>query len=381
MIASHPSLARASALLPSKADKISSSSVLKQGLLSAPLPTVMQERLDREAAYEKTKEEGAKWAGVMKRVKEAEHLSFPLQASNRGGVKTAGEMLASFKPENKMESAVHALLNQANLTDASMSQKEDVALAALELSVEEIATRRAALRQQRELMFRAETRAKRVAKIKSKTFRKLARKRQERGGDKVDLNLSDADAANEEREKLERARATERATLRHGARNSRWARENAGDGGDLDDRRRAKEEMLDIKERLQRKIMGHDDGDSSSEGEQEEDDENEEAIRSRAFDQLASLRDMEPDEKPEKGLMHMAFMKRAEEKETQKVVQVENALRRDIDLFGEAASPEEEDEQEEGGAPQLMHVAGNEGRMVFSGPTPVSQLDLSGILV
>jgi len=38
--------------------------------LAAPLPTRAQERLDRQAAYETTKEEVGKWAPTMKRIRE-----------------------------------------------------------------------------------------------------------------------------------------------------------------------------------------------------------------------------------------------------------------------------------------------------------------------
>ena len=80
--------------------KALTSSSSKNQPLSAPLPTRTQERLDREAAYEQTKQEGDKWSSTMRRIQEvlylcsmiltqrannfffvaqAEHLSFPLQ--------------------------------------------------------------------------------------------------------------------------------------------------------------------------------------------------------------------------------------------------------------------------------------------------------------
>jgi U3 small nucleolar RNA-associated protein 14 len=46
------------------------SSSSKTKTLSAPLPQRAQERLDREAAYEQTKEEVDKWSATMKRIKE-----------------------------------------------------------------------------------------------------------------------------------------------------------------------------------------------------------------------------------------------------------------------------------------------------------------------
>jgi U3 small nucleolar RNA-associated protein 14 len=51
-----------------KSTKVLSAS--KAGTLAAPLPTRAQERLDRAAAYEQTKEEIDKWSATMKRIKE-----------------------------------------------------------------------------------------------------------------------------------------------------------------------------------------------------------------------------------------------------------------------------------------------------------------------
>ncbi|WWC61424.1 uncharacterized protein I303_104008 [Kwoniella dejecticola CBS 10117] len=385
LISSHPSLSGASALLPGKSDKKSSTSILKQGLVPAPLPTVVQDRLDREAAYEKTREEGQKWAGVMKRVKEAEHLSFPLQPEQRGGVKSTNEVLAGFKPSNQLESAVTALLNKANLTEDTLVKREDLALEAQEMTLEEIKERRDGLRYQRELMFRAEAKAKRVAKIKSKTFRKLARKRAAKenpGMDLEDLERLDPEAAAEEREKMERDRARERATLRHGAKSGRWARDVGGDGDELEDRRRAKEEMLNMKERLTRKIMGKDENSDSEDESEEESEEEEEGIKSKAFDQLAALdaknaTEQEAKGKAGKGLMQMAFMKKAEERNMKKVAETEAELRRDIQMFGgdyDGASDGDE-EDDEGEEASMLRVGGNEGRMVFSGRGAIATQD------
>ena len=57
-----------------KAVKPASSSV-RNGLLSAPLPTRMQEKIERDAAYEKTKEEVDKWNSTMRRIKEVHAVS------------------------------------------------------------------------------------------------------------------------------------------------------------------------------------------------------------------------------------------------------------------------------------------------------------------
>ncbi|BEI85270.1 hypothetical protein CcaverHIS002_0506710 [Cutaneotrichosporon cavernicola] len=365
LISSNPALSGASALLPSKSDK-KSSSVLKSGVLPAPLPTVVQDRIDREAAYEKTREEGQKWSGLMKRVKEAEHLSFPLQAKARGGTKSAGEVVASFKPEGEHESAVDALLAAANLTDKGVAAAEDEALRGQDLSPEEIEARRAELRYQRELMFRAEQKAKRVSKIKSKTFRKLARKRAAKasanGVSLEDLERLDPEAAEEERERLERERARERATLRHGAR-SRFGRGADGEGTEAEaaERRTQRNEMLEMRDKLQRKIHGRESGESASESEESADEDDEDAIKARAFDQLASLSSKDDTPAAKKGLMQMKFMQKAQERRMREVADEADALRRDIDMFGE-----ENDESEDEDAPQVLKLG--EGRMVFSGP-------------
>ena len=53
-----------------KSTKILTSTSTKNQTLAAPLPTRTQERLDREAAYEQTKDEVDKWSATMKHIKE-----------------------------------------------------------------------------------------------------------------------------------------------------------------------------------------------------------------------------------------------------------------------------------------------------------------------
>jgi len=50
--------------------KKSTKSLASGDALPAPLPTRTQERIDRAAAYEQTKEEVDKWKATMKRIKE-----------------------------------------------------------------------------------------------------------------------------------------------------------------------------------------------------------------------------------------------------------------------------------------------------------------------
>src|ERR1700761_1991487 len=93
----------------------------------------------------------------------------------------------SFQPTTALESTISSLLSSANLaTDASVLETEENIIKTNAISVEEVAERRRELRRMRELMFRAEAKAKRVKKIKSKVYRRLRRKEREgvdEGGD------------------------------------------------------------------------------------------------------------------------------------------------------------------------------------------------------
>lgn len=59
-----------------KSVKTLASSSSKAQALSAPLPQRTQEKLDRQAAYEQTKEEIDKWSATMKRIKEVCHDAY-----------------------------------------------------------------------------------------------------------------------------------------------------------------------------------------------------------------------------------------------------------------------------------------------------------------
>ncbi|KAJ3912579.1 Utp14-domain-containing protein [Lentinula edodes] len=294
----------------------------KPQTLSVPLPQRTQERLDREAAYEQTKEEVDKWSATMKRISEADHLSFPLQAQPQGKVSNL-ELAAKFKPSTALETTISSLLSSANLaTDASVLETEENILKTNAISVEDVAERRRELRQMRELMFRAEVKAKRVKKIKSKVYRRLKRKEKEA----VDRNDdgSEEELTEERRLKLEMERARERATLKH-KNTGKWAKKmmsrgGYGEGGDDDDIRGGRqeiEEMLSRGEKLRRKIQGRgsDDDDSQSESEEDGEDDSGAGVES-AFNELRALSKtdadpLESEGKQGKSVFEMKFMKDA----------------------------------------------------------------------
>ncbi|KAG2107854.1 Utp14 protein-domain-containing protein, partial [Suillus cothurnatus] len=302
-----------------KSMKALTSASNKTKTLSAPLPQRAQERLDREAAYEQTKEEVDKWSATMKHIKQAiinlihqiyfaEHLSFPLQAQPEGRVSNM-ELAAKFKPSNELESAVDNLLKSAQLRDQDIAGTEALKMA--HLSAEEVATRRAELRMMRELAFRADKKAKRIAKIKSKTYRRIRKKQRERlGGEEGDVDVDVEDAGAQLKAEVERAR--ERATLRHKT-TGKWAKAMQ-ERGELDvDQRQAIGEMLERGEKLRRRIQGEMSGDESEESESDDEEQDVETIKQGAFEELAMLNASEvlSTDIKSKSVFNMKFMRDA----------------------------------------------------------------------
>ncbi|CAL1694682.1 unnamed protein product [Somion occarium] len=332
-----------------KSAKILTSISAKNQTLSAPLPQRTQERLDREAAYQQTKEEVDKWSATMKKIKEAEHLSFPLQAQPAGRTSNL-ELAAKFKPTTELESAVDRLLKSAKMREEDIAQTESLKMN--HLSVEEVSARRAELAKMRELMFRAEAKAKRVAKIKSKTYRRIKKKEKAKIAAKLGEGSDDEDMNEETRMKHEVERARERATLKH-KNTGKWAKAMRA-RGDLDeDQRRDISEMLSRGEKLRRRIQGIGSGDESEEGEDDTEDDEEGAadrIKASAFEELAQLdKGSEGEEdsgRKGKSIFEMKFMKDAIARDQQRAKQMADDFVREM---GESNHEDDEDDELTGG--------------------------------
>ncbi|VDC05781.1 unnamed protein product [Peniophora sp. CBMAI 1063] len=341
--------------------------------LSAPLATRAQERLDREAAYEQTKAEVDKWNDTMKQIREAEHLAFPLQAKPKEN--TSNLALASkFQPTTELETSVDKLLKKAQMREEDLAHTEELKMN--HLSVEEVAARRAEVRKMRELTFRAEVKAKRMAKIKSKTFRRLKKKERERlAADGVDSDDEDALL------KLETARAKERATLRH-KNTGKWAKAMQG-RGELDaDQRQDIHDMLDRSEKLRRRIEGRKDSDASEE-ESSDDEADPDALRARAFDELEALKgDEETGDlgggKKGKSVFDMKFMRDAAAREQREVERQADDFAREIGALEGGSDEDGEGGVEEHSSNMFERIG---GRMSFRpGPQSAAQ-EVSGISI
>ncbi|KAF8640434.1 hypothetical protein AX17_000099 [Amanita inopinata Kibby_2008] len=393
-------LASHSSALQSLKKSLTSTTSKRAKTLSAPLPQRTQERLDRRAAYEQTKEEVDKWRDTMKHIREAEHLSFPLQNDSNSMGRTSNlELAAKFKasPTTELESSVDALLKSANMRDESdLAQTEDHILKNNKVTLEEVAERRAELRKMRELMFRAELKARRINKIKSKAYRRLKRREKDRLTEKMKEMGEDDEEGEEERLKIEMERARERATLKH-KHTGKWAKQMRARGDALgEDERHEMEEMLSRGEKLRRKIKGLHSDESDGGGEDDSDDSGEmdeeqalERIKQSAFDELKKADQL--DEQLEnsvdggkKSVFNMKFMKEAMAREKAAANKLADDFVKEMGGSNDAEEDDANSEQNENGTSQdpssgvVTQRVG--GRVVFRpGAQPVTMRSMGSL--
>ncbi|KAG8864103.1 hypothetical protein FRB96_006977 [Tulasnella sp. 330] len=347
--------------------------------LPAPLPLRLQERIDRQAAYQQTKQEVEKWTPAMKAINEAQHLSFPLQAIEKAKPSTA-ELVATFKPTTSLESSIDRLLKAGNARAAERGEDEEEGdpLKPKELSLDEIKSRRLEIRRAKALMDRAQVKAARVAKIKSKTYRKLRRKQAEKSTlTAEELDTIDPELAEAERMRLERARAEERASLRH-KNGAKWTKSMKGDMAGNMDKRRNMEEMLQRGEDLRRKIAGKPDSEAEEEDGESEEDEN--AIKLRAFDQLDEL-DQPNREQATKGVFGMKFMREAMARRMEKANDEADDFKKELGDLRFIDGDDDDVEQigePNGSTSTFLNVGGNKGRFVYQ-PNGLKATDAMGM--
>ena len=324
--------------------------------LDVPLPKRQQDRLDRTAAYEKSKETLKRWIDTVKHNRRAEHLSFPILDPNAVAAQGSQRLLPTSRsqPFTDLESTIQNILQDSGLAAPNGKTDEEQLQAFEELKtnkmpLEEVQARRAELRRARELLFREEIRARRINKIKSKTYRKVHRKERERIArqEKDAITAAGAEDSDGEQERRDRRRAEERMGARH--RESKWAK-GVKEGGRVkwdEDARGGVTEMARRGEELKRRVEGKNvtgdqDGDFSFESESEEDneaenrDDNSDDKLERLFENANGV---EPDTQGSK-LASMDFMKRAEAARKARNDSDVETIRRE--LAGEEMRSEEE---------------------------------------
>ena len=337
--------------------------------LDVPLAKRQQDRLDRAAAYEKSKETLNRWIDTVKHNRRAEHISFPLQNPDALAAKGTTRLLPTTqsKPLTSLESTIQSILEDSGLAPTGGKSEENQIqafeeLATNKLPIEEVQARRAELRKARELLFREEIRAKRIKKIKSKSYRRVHRRERERNAqqERDTLAAAGVDLSEDEKELNDRQRAEERMGARH--RESKWAK-GIKDSGRVawdEDARGGVTEMARREEELRRRIEGKDinaeDDDSfssgtdtSNEDERPDLDAGEKYSR-RLQNKLHQVNGSGPPTGTTLGgrssLSSMAFMQRAEKKRRDQNDADIERLRKD--MGGEDSSEESEIEEGSG---------------------------------
>ncbi|KAF2860084.1 small-subunit processome [Piedraia hortae CBS 480.64] len=310
--------------------------------LAVPLPPRQQARLDRAVASAKAKEEIGRWQPTVIQNRRSDFLQFPLQDPDASGpiAKDKFDTQVSHKSdvEERMGKIMQELGMPADEPDAegredAFVKAEEAALS--KMSIEEAMRRRAELRRARNLLFEHERKAARIAKIKSKAFRKRQRKQKEREVEKLQAIADSDDEDPADRDELDRKRAELRMSTKH--KNSKWAKslratnravwDSDARGGGLDEAKQIEE--------LKRRIAGHD-ADESDVSE-DEDESGDDATRK----QLDKLQAKSPEVE---GLAAMKFMRAAAQREKARNDEEIKQLRKEMNLDGGESESEDEPE-------------------------------------
>ncbi|KIO31825.1 hypothetical protein M407DRAFT_217071 [Tulasnella calospora MUT 4182] len=276
-----------------------------------------------------------------------------------------------------MESAVDRLLKRAKLREDAESS--DAGLRTKPLSLEDIRARQAELRRTRESMSRAQSKAARMAKIKSKVYRKIKRREKEKDIARTeDVTTIDPDLAAADRLQQDIDRARERATLRH-KNGSKWIRASrVGTDGNTDFSRGVTE-MLQRGEALRQRISGTQDDSSESEWETNEAAE----TVAHALRELDGLHEDSLNQvSPPSGVLGMKFMQDAIARQMTEVDQEVARFKSDLKQGYVFEEPQDQ------GSTSLpaplgcgVNVDGNKGRLRFgdelhgsTGETPLTEM-------
>jgi len=322
--------------------------------LSAPLPKRQQDRLNRAAASEKAIQQLNRWRDTVIHNRRADFLSFPLQDPNQAVPIGKDKFNVQTAPQNELEESIRRIMEESGIaSNGGGSQPGDEegelikaeVLGTNKLPIDEVLRRRASLRRARELLFHEEIKAKRIAKIKSRSYRRVHRKQKERQAEleRAERERLGIDDDENEREYFERKRAESRMGTKH--RDSKWAKTLKATNRTVWDEgaRDSVHEEARRREELQMRIEGKDlsSGEEDSDVSSDDNDEDEEASILRHLRQL-NRRGVE-DGKTEQGLAGMKFMRAAAEK--QRKQNEENIARLKKEIQGDQYSDVDDSEQ------------------------------------
>ncbi|KAG2540881.1 hypothetical protein PVAP13_9NG587500 [Panicum virgatum] len=284
----------------------------KTMVMAAPLPKVEREKLERRLTYDTSRGELTKWERKVKRDREAPTLFF--ENDSNLGVNTIAAIASEFKPRTEFEKRIAEITRSTEIVEAHKNDGAKI-LELNKIDVEDVRERQNRLAKMRSLLFRHEMKAKRVKKIKSRTYHRMLKKDKWKAAAATDFE-ADPEAAKDYAMKQEFKRAEERMTLKH-KNTSKWAKRILKRGLPVQDEgtRAAIAAQLQQNALLTRKMNSMKD-DSSSEGSSDDDDENESEAKILNRGKEKILKVLADDKEiPNSGVFSLPFMERAMKKQ------------------------------------------------------------------
>lgn len=304
----------------------------KKMAVKPPLAPIIQEQIDRKVAYKQASKQISKWLPIIKANREAEHLSFPLNEPAPSSLPQV-DIVSSTKPEKALETEIASILKRSNMDDEKkILEAEQLALN--KYTLEEAAERKAELQKMRALLFYQEQKMKRMAKIKSKTYRKILKKEKE----KLKENGQEEEDGEEARLAAEYLRAKERMSLKHKSKIQKKS--------NYQDTQKAVAEQYELHQKLTAKIEGTEETDSEDEDVDLDNDEDGVDFKEKAIAALETIA-QDSTEAPKKGLFAMKFMQRAAEKKKQETIKMMEEIKKELEGSEEEISESEDEPSEE----------------------------------
>ena len=308
--------------------------------------------IERTKAYKEITKDVSKYQDKVKANREADIVDFT-QMDNKTNKsitkKTAKEFASKFTEQNDFEKSIKNILVKNNCeSDDKILQKENEEL--MKISPEEMQKRYNEIKRYKALLFQKEISNRRKAKIKSKLFHKINKRRKEKEEMKVlqDLSQVDPEAVKNYLEKKKENRIEERMNLKHSI-NSKFQKTVKRFNLQNDQQiKEAIKENFALRDKLLQKVKGEDEDDEDNEEEFEELESQEEEKEEQDDGVVVDFEEKEKDQEEEdnneikdSGVFSMKFMKNAENSELQPKLKM---LNDDIKIDEEFV--EEEDDKD-----------------------------------
>ncbi|RKP38905.1 Utp14 protein-domain-containing protein [Dimargaris cristalligena] len=342
--------------------------------VAEPLHQRLSGKISRTVAFKKTSGIINSWTQVTERMRDADQIQFPLRQEGPQDKAARVSVATDLVGTNAMEKSIEATLEQAGHSERQIRLGQQLPINKLDaLQVKSQYEQRLLMR---ELLHRNEVKARRVAKIKSKTYRRIHRKHLERSmadGEPVGLAADEPVPVGDTQEDALRAeieRARERMSLRH-KNTGKWAR-SIHKAGRVDDvTRQAIMDQMNTHARLKRRIQGDRSENESSDDETSHiesrwnDDETAHKIAMKALDKLAGRSrpgalaeadgadDGEAAGNPSlsKGIFAMKFMQKSLQEEFDETERELQAVREELAMLAQKRAESDEEDRELGLAP------------------------------